>query len=63
MKTFEEIKKECLEQIKEVREECEVLKNNLDEFERLVNLCNSEEDARKYEDFDVEKGLKHISVW
>lgn len=59
---MEEKKQKWREEIAQVRREIEILKENVDEFEQIVNSIKTEEDLEKYKDFDVEKGLEMIEL-
>ena len=61
-KNMEEKKQKWREEIAQVRREIEILKENVDEFEQIVNSIKTEEDLEKYKDFDVEKGLEMIEL-
>ena len=62
--TFEEVKEQWKKDFNELRDDIKTLIKNLDEFEEQVNQAKNLEDLGYLSDcFDIEKGLKHISIF
>ena len=63
-KTFEEVKEHWKKDFQELRADIETLTKNINEFEEQVNQAKNLEDLSYLSDcFDMEKGLKHISIF
>ena len=63
-KTFEEVKEQWKKDFQELRDDIETLTKNINEFEEQVNKAKNLEDLGYLSDcFDMEKGLKHISIF
>ena len=61
---FEKTKKHWKRDFKELRDDMETLTKNINEFEEQVNKAKNLEDLGYLSDcFDIEKGLKHISIF
>lgn len=52
-----------LHMIKEVEEDIKALQKNLKEYKKIIKSIETKDDIKKLEDFDPEKGLKHIELW
>ena len=62
--TFEEVKKQQKKDFQELRDDIETLTKNINEFEEQVNKAKNLEDLGYLIDcFDMEKGLKHMSIF
>lgn len=60
--TIEERKANTYEQLAQLEKEIEILKSNIAEFRDILDKIHTAEDAKKYEDFDIEKGLEIINL-
>lgn len=60
--TFQEKKKEAYEQIAQLEEEIVILKRNIEEFKQILEKIQTEDDIKKYIDFDIEKDLNIIEL-
>ena len=49
--------------VNRLNEEIEILKSNVAEFESILDKIQTEEDLKKYKDFDIEKGLNIIALF
>lgn len=59
-----EIYLELKKTIQEVRQDLEVLRDNLNEFQNMAIRAQSVDELTKaYENFNLEEGLKYISIW
>ena len=59
-----EAKKQYLrDNIKQLKEEIEILQKNIAEFEQILENVQTEDDIEKYKDFDIEKGLNIIELY
>lgn len=56
-------KNDMLEAIKELEEDIEILQGNIAEMKEILQKIETEEDMKKYADFDIEKNLKHIELF
>ena len=62
--TFEEVKEQWKKDFQELRDDIETLTKNINEFEDQMNGTKNLEDLYHLDDcFDMEKGLKHISIF
>ena len=62
--TFEEVKEQWKKDFQELRDDIETLTKNINEFEEQVNKAKNLEDLGYLSDcFDMENGLKHISIF
>lgn len=48
--------------IEELKKDIVTLQANIQTAESLLDSIKREEDARKFNGFDIEKGLKHIEI-
>lgn len=59
-RTYQELKST----IQEVRKDMEILNARLNTMQNMAVLAKSEEELLSmYEKFDLEEGLKYISIW
>lgn len=63
MREIEELKKQAKKDLAELKEDIEVLKKNISEIEKIVDSAKSIGDLDPYLDWEVEEGLKHISLF
>lgn len=61
--TVEERKKELYNYLAQLEEQIEILKCNIDEFKKIVENIQSEDDFNKHMNFDLEKGLSLIELY
>ena len=61
---FEETKEHWKKDFKELRDDIETLTKNINEFEEQMDKAKNLENLSYLSDcFDIEKGLKHISIF
>ena len=60
--TIEEKKKKLYENIAQLEEEIEILKGNIAEFKQILEKIHTEDDIKKYKNFNIEKGLNIIEL-
>ena len=61
--TIEEKKNYLYENIAQLEEEIEILKGNIAEFKQILEKIQTEDDIKKCQCFDIEKGLNIIELF
>ena len=61
--TIEEKKKRLYEDVAQLEEEIEILKVNIAEFKQILEKIQTEDDVKKCQCFDIEKGLNIIALF
>ena len=61
--TIEEKKKRLYEDVAQLEEEIEILKVNIAEFKQVLEKIQTEDDVKKCQRFDIEKGLNIIALF
>ena len=51
------------DELQRLKDDIRVLKSNIDEAEKLIDLVKTKEDSDNLTDFDIEKGLKIIELF
>ena len=63
-KTFEEVKEQWKKDFQELKNDIETLTKNINEFEEIIKKAKNLKYLGYLSDcFDIEKGLKHISIF
>ena len=58
----EEIKEDMFCYLSQLEEEIKILKNNIEEFKKILENVKTYYDVEKCKYFDIEKGLKMIEL-